>query len=382
MFCEKCGTKNRKNANYCKECGTKISKDEVLTKDEVIKLSPSYKEIKPEKPKKEKKKLVIILMIILLTILISIMLIFAYSLKPKSVATNYFLALMDGNNEEIYKYLGIENKDFTSKRIFANVYEDEEYDLLNYKVVSENISNDGLEATVVIHYTLENSSGTEEKKIELIKDKKNILFLFDNWIISGKSSVIVTDNKLKAPKGAKVELEKFILDKEYLEKESKKEYDSYFIPQMIKGEYSAKVTLNNGIILKDDINVGNSGNINLLSLDVSEPIENKIEKELPDIVDFLYSSAISNKKFDEISKEYEYKNSDLENLKKYYNDFQKSLSDSLTKFKVTEVDIISCEVTSEGYLNVTAEIEYDYTVKYSLLGKEEVLNRLTKEILY
>ena len=66
-----------------------------------------------------------------------------------------------------------------------------------------------------------------------------------------------------------------------------------------------------------------------------------------------------------------YENSDLSKLEESYNDFVDSLSDTLVKFKVSEIDILSCEVTNQGYLNVTVDVEYDYTVKYSFLGQEE-----------
>ena len=61
----------------------------------------------------------------------------------------------------------------------------------------------------------------------------------------------------------------------------------------------------------------------------------------------------------------------MSKLEESYNDFVDSLSDTLVKFKVSEIDIFSCEVTNQGYLNVTVDVEYDYTVKYSFLGNEE-----------
>jgi len=380
MFCEECGTKNRKNANFCKECGAKINKNEteLLEKNEVIVSKPTYKEIGPSQKKNKsfgKKKVLIILLIIVMLVFIAATLIFANSLKPKMVAQKYFVALMEEDGDILYKYLGVENKGITSKKIFEEVYDNESEDLLNYKVVNESITTSGLEASVVIEYTLEDSVKTNEKRIELVKDKEKILLFFDKWIIADKSSIVVNDNNLKVPKGATVKLENIIIDKTYIDSESKKDYDNYVIPQMFQGEYDAVVTLKNGIVLTSDVKIGNSGVTDLLSLKTSESVENELEKKLGSTIDSLYASAIDNKKFDSISEEYKYENGDLSKLEKSYNDFEDSLSDNLKKFKVTEIDIASCEVTAEGYLSVSAEVEYDYTVTYSFLGNEETKNK-------
>lgn len=378
MFCEKCGTKNKKNANFCKECGAKLNKStkeveniEVVVAEEV-KEKPVYKEVKPEKNKKNRKKFLIIILVIILVILLASTLIFANSLKPKFVAEKYFVALMDDDEETLYKYLGLEDRGITSKKVFEEVYDNEEdEDLLNYKVVSENISESGLDARVVIQYTLENDGKTKEKTINLVKDKNKTLLFFDKWIIADKSSIVINDNNLKVPKDATVKLENIIIDKSYIDKNSKKDYDNYVIPQMFQGEYFAVVTLKNGIVLTSDIKVGNSGVTDLLSLKASDSVEKELEKNLEKTIDSLYTSAIENKEFKDISSDYKYENSDLSKLEESYNDFVDSLSDTLVKFKVSEIDILSCEVTNQGYLNVTVDVEYDYTVKYSFLGQEE-----------
>ena len=80
------------------------------------------------------------------------------------------------------------------------------------------------------------------------------------------------------------------------------------------------------------------------------------------------------KSFDDIKKDYEYKDSDLDDLEDAYKSFVSSIKNSgLTKYSLKDVEISRYSINTDGYLYVTVNTEYDYTVK-SYFSEETVDN--------
>ena len=253
--------------------------------------------------------------------------------------------------------------EFTTKKIFTEVNDNEEEDLVNYQVVSEEISTDGLSAQVKISYTVEGRQTPLTKTIYLVKDKNNKMLIFDNWKISEGSSLVEEDYEITVFKDATLKLEGVEVDKKYKDDSSSDRYDTYVIPALFKGEYDAEVTLKNGLTTESKIDVsGYSSSINTFEL--SDKNEKALEESIKENVNKIYKSAIEKKAFSDIKGDFEYKDSDLDDLEDAYTSLARSVQNNdLTAYDVTDIEVDRLSVTEDGYLYVTVSLDYKYSVK-------------------
>ena len=352
MFCPKCGKKNKEEAQFCEFCGEKIVEESKV-------VLPS----KPKKPLSKKNKIIIVVVVALVLILGCGGIILSDNYTPSKVAEGYFVALMNDDTNKLYDYIDIPNNEFTSKEIFNKVVDNDDKDLVNYQVVGEQVSNDGLSAQVKISYTLEGRQTPLEKTIYLVKDKKNKMLIFDNWKISEGSSLLEEDYEITVFKGSTLKLEGVEVSSKYKKDSDTAKYDTYVIPALFKGDYNAQLTLENGLTTEAKIDVsGYSSTINTFEL--SDKDEKSLENSIKDNVANLYKSAIDSKSFGDIKKDFEYKDSDLSDLEDAYDSFAKSIKNNeLKSYEITDLDIDRLSITEDGYLYVTVSLEYKYSVK-------------------
>lgn len=352
MFCPKCGKKNKEEAQFCEFCGTKIAEENKV-------ILPK----KTKKPMSKKNKIIIAVVIALVVVLGGGGIILSNNYTPSKIAEGYFVALMNDDTNKLYDYINVPDSEFTSKKIFNEVVDNDDKDLVNYQVVSEQISNDGLSAQVKISYTLEGRQSALEKTIYLVKDKKNKMLIFDNWKISDGSSLIEEDYEITVFKGATLSLEGVEVSSKYKKDSDSTRYDTYVIPTLFKGDYDAKITLKNGLTTESKIDVsGYSTTINTFEL--SDKDEKNLESSIKENVNKLYKSAIDSKSFSDIKKDYEYKDSDLTDLEDAYSSFARSVKSSeLKSYELTDLDVERLSITEDGYLYVTVSLEYKYSVK-------------------
>lgn len=361
MFCENCGKENIKSAKYCEDCGHQLN---------------NVKRYEFSK----KNKIFIMALLIIISLLGITYIGLSSSLSPSSIAKAYFISVMDGDTDRLYKYMNLDNSGFTSKEIFKKVSGIKKQDMLNYSLVSEEKSTDGLTSTVKINYTLIGEYSAQTATIHLIKNKKNKFLIFDNWKINDDTISIVKNYSVTAPKNSKVLFEGINLDKSYLDNKSKA-YDTYKIPALLKGKYKVNVTLENGLMLEDIINVNDYG-ANLTSLNISQKEIKKISKLLPKTIETLYQNAIDNKSYDVIKKDYEYAGGSFINLKNSYETFKNQITSSgLKKFKVNKV-VIEKSKLSGSYLTVNADVSYEYTSSHEFLGESREVNKKENDTMY
>ena len=78
----------------------------------------------------------------------------------------------------------------------------------------------------------------------------------------------------------------------------------------------------------------------------------------------LYDSAIGKKAFNDIKKDFEYKDADLSDLEDAYSSFASSIQNNeLQEYTLTDVEVDRTSINDDGYLYVTVSLEYKYTVK-------------------
>ncbi|CCY46918.1 putative uncharacterized protein [Firmicutes bacterium CAG:822] len=352
MFCPECGKKNADDAKFCEFCGVKIAEESKV-------ILPK----KPKKPMKKKTKIIIIVVIVLVFVLGGGGLILSNNFKPSKIATEYFEALINNDTDKIYDYINIPENEFTTKEIFKKVVETEDADVVNYQMVSEEKSSDGLSAQVTFSYTVEGRQNPLTQTIYLVKDKKNKLLIFDNWKISDGSSLVEEDYEITTFKDATLKLEGVTVDKKYKKDSDDSDYDTFVIPALFKGEYDVQMTLKNGLTTESTLDVGGYSS-SLNTLELSDKDEKSLENTIKEDVKKLYDSAIGNKSFSDIKGDFEYKDSDLSDLEDAYGSFARSIQNNeLKEYNLTSLDVDRISVTDDGYLYVTVNLEYKYTVK-------------------
>ena len=372
MFCPECGKKNLSEAKFCEHCGAKIVDDTKVIKEKKPK--------KDKKPMSKKNKIIISIIIVLCVILTIVGLILSNNYKPSKIALEYFTVLMENDTDKLYDYISVPENEFTTKEMFKKVNDDndDDDDLLNYKVTSEKISNDGLTAEVEISYTKEDDKTTSTKTIYLVKDKKNKLLIFDNWKISNQSSMINEDYTITTIKDATLKLEGVTVDKKYKENSSYN-YDTYVIPALFKGTYDVTISLKNGLTTKTTINVNNSYSSNINDLELSDEDEDNLENTIKDNINTLYKAAIEKKTFDDVKTSFEYDDADLSDLESSYNSFSNSIN-GLIEYNVDEVEIEDISINSDGYLYVQTKISYKYTAEKYI--QDETVSKEDNDIAY
>lgn len=352
MFCPECGKKNEEGAQFCEHCGAKIVEESkvVLPKQ-------------PRKPMKKKTKIIIIVAAVLVLVLGVGGFVLSESFKPSKIATEYFEALMNNDTNKLYDYIDVPKNEFTTKKIFTEVTDSEKKNMVNYQVVSEEKSSDGLSAQVKISYTLEGRQTPLTATIYLVKDKKNKMLIFDNWKISDGSSLVEKDYEITVFKDATVKLEGVEVDKKYKEDSDSTRYDTYVIPALFKGEYDVEVTLKNGLKTTSKVDVNNYGT-NINTFELSDKDEKALEEAIKDNVNKLYKSAIDQKAFGDIKGDFEYEGSDLDDLEDAYESFARYIKNNeLLSYEATDVKVDRLSVTEKGYIYVTVDIDYKYSAK-------------------
>lgn len=381
MYCGECGTKNEKNAKFCESCGAKLVAEKVSSKTEDKKSNTSSevpKKTFSEKIKEMSKrnKIIALVAIIVVVAFVVFYVVVGGKLKPTAIAEDYFLAAVEQDAAALYEYLDIEKSDFTTKDMFVNITKEDdakEIKIANYTVGEAKKDKLGLSTTVTVTYFLEDSKDPETMDITLIKQKKKKYGIFDNWKVSIDGEATVEDFKIKVLKDSKVKIEGVEVDKKYLDKESSNDtYDVYKMPVMFKETYSAVITLPYGFDVEDDIRVSSyssytySFNKDQLPEKVEESIKNTVKNGLQ----AMYDGAKDKKSFDDVKKNFEYTNADLDDVKEKYEDLVDGLDGKgLTSIKFDKVELSSFRTYSDDTFYAYVKVTYDYTVSYDENGE-------------
>ena len=371
MFCPECGKKNAEEAKFCEFCGAKIVSEEkvILPKKSKVKIS-------------KKNKIIIIVAIILVLVLGIGGFVLSNNFKPSKVAVEYFLATSNGDTDGIYDFINIPENEFTTKEVFEKVNDDleKDIDLVNYQVVSEDISSDGLSAQVKISYTVKGRQTPSTETIYLVKDSKNKFLIFPNWKISEGSSLVREDYEIKTYKDSTLKLEGITVDKKYLKDDDKSTYDIYVIPAIFKGDYDVDITLKNGLVAKGKLDVNNYSS-SLDNFEIEDKKEDELENSIKDVLSKLYESAINKKSFDDIKADFEYDGADLTDLEDAYDNFALLIGNgALREYNLKDIEVEKISITEDSYLSVTVKTSYDYAAKAYL--SDDNVNKSDDDTVY
>ena len=304
-------------------------------------------------------------------LLIGVYLYFSNITSPKNVAKEFFDAASNVNADKLYKYIDVEESEFTTKKVFKSILKNEEkIKVTNYIVEKPLLSKDKLSATVKINYLLDGSDDSKTMTIKLVKDKTKKLLLFDNWKVSTNGYSIVKNYEFRLPKDSKLQIEGKNVKSKYLKKDNdNKNLDIYVIPSMFEAIYNIKVTLPIGIELEDKANI--SGYSYYTARLDEDKISDKVKENIISIskksLENIYNGVKDKKTWEDVKSQFEYKNGDISGVKEAYEDLLSdftSSSSTLTELKFTKVEISNLSLTNDGLLYASIKASYDFTISY------------------
>jgi len=341
MKCSKCNEKLKNSDKYCANCGTKVKKENKFLKFIF---------------KNQMKIIITLIIILILAILYKVL---CYVTSPTFVANRYLNNLINNNSEENEKTIDLETNDFLNEKILKekNIDFDEftNIELFN-KIVTKN------EALITYKYKINDQEYTAS--VNLSKDNK----LFSNWKInSGRVSKNVS---FKVPTGSIVKIDDINIDKYLLENE---DYDLYTIDYMTTGIYKIEITLKDGTILSDNIEVYSDRTYTIDNIQLTEETNEDLKKQAKVMLETLYNGIKDNKNLLEINY-----NDDIKKIYKNLNYNYKNSNYKINNITYNDLEIINSKYNNEAKLEVTFQTEYNYNITYNLNNVEnnyEGINR-------
>lgn len=401
MFCSKCGTKNAKGAKFCKSCGAEMKE---VIKETTKKISNSQKKA-PQKTMDSKKvkeflkknKIPVIIIGIIIFLLLYYLILNSTVFSAKSFAKKYAKAIIQNDYAAQIEYADVYGEsDFITKEIVKEKYKDEkkkeieQIRMLSDKEIAKLNSNeeedledmienfldgktstkkDSLTKTYVFEYVTSDSKKSEYVTVNISKASKKKYVIFNNWKALGES-VIAENITIEADPDTTVEVEGIKLTDKYLDKKNTtKTTNVYKIPSILKENVSIEIILKNGITLEDTTNVYSKESIDTTKsygYKLTDESTKKLETVVQNFLDGYVSAAINKTDIAEVRKNKMWDQELLEvsSFDSYYENIMKQYeSDKIESYEVTDIDVSSSYIDSDGNIEVKATVKFSYKYK-------------------
>ena len=402
MFCGECGTKNTGASQFCENCGAKLagSPEQQVNpspvEGNVSNVQPNNVQpvqqnqmpnnqamaTQPAKPMSKKTKMILAIIAVIAVIFGEAYYYVGTLVTPEKVAEDYFNALVELDAKKIYKFLQVEDTEFTTEEMFEKVIKNttdknSKVEIVNYEVGSVKYDDlTKMTAKVTITYVEKDKDKSQTVDVKLAKGKDKKWLFYDEWLVVTTAYEVKTDVTVKVEKGATVKIEGVKLNKKYLDEDSSTSYSDYYkVPAMFGGKYKFNVKYTNGLETEELVNVASGGYYASLSASsLTKKTKEAINKQMMTDVQLFYDSVIGKKTFADIKSSFEFTDCDLTNLTSAYDTLSSDLataSNQLTKLKVKSSEISSIYSNSDGSLSISGTLTYDYTVSYQSSGQAQ-----------
>ena len=329
MFCGECGTKNTGASQFCENCGAKlagapeqqVSPSQVegtvnnVQPNNVQNQMPNTQVMatQPAKPMSKKTKLILTIIAVIAVIFGGAYYYVGTLVTPEKVAEDYFNALVELDAKKIYKFLQVEDTEFTTEEMFEKVIKNttdknSKMEIVNYEVGTVKYDDlTKMTAKVTITYVEKDKDKSQTVDVKLAKGKDKKWLFYDEWLVVTTAYEVKTDVTVKVDKGATVKVEGVKLNKKYLDEESSSSYSDYYkVPAMFGGKYKFNVKYTNGLETEELVNVASGGYYASLSASsLTKKVKAEINKQMAADVQLIYDSVIAKKTFDEIKSNFE-----------------------------------------------------------------------------
>lgn len=302
--------------------------------------------------------------------------------SPEQVAESYFVHMANGEWEEAYQELDLEevDSDFISTKMFAKAQEQTRLGIINNYQLNPDSSKGEL---YELNQALGGNGGGTDVESALGKniridyrvkgDTENSSYIVPlnhvtdkTWKV-GVSNLVCKDFCINVPKGASVSVDDIALENKYLLTESNTDYgiycDSYSIPCLFLGLHDIKITMEDMADVVDTFEAGyDSLYYTLESMQVKPEILDVLLQKARDNMQQIYSAAMAGKNFNTIKNLFTEDKATLEQIQESYEELlsnfhEKNSQPTKISFRHLEGNINDSQAT--------VDISFEYQVEYT-----------------
>ena len=424
MFCQECGTKNDDSAKFCESCGAKLvsnaeNNDEAKAETNVN-FNSNIEKVQENNTKlakvSRKNKVIISVIAAIIIGLVVIHNIIKKNNSPEMIAQKYFEEVSEANWGNVYEYFDFSESKFINEEMYKEVVKKKEkIDVINYQIMddktdllddvsdSDNKNEDSIYENVSIQYAEKGSNNSKQIfTVKLVKQRKKKFFIYDDWKVV-PNDIIVKDYKIKTLSGLEVTVDGIKLDKSFVkseseedtsyESDSKSAYVIYTIPDIFQGEH--KVNVKGEFIEEHNATIKcNSYNSSIYTFtnpDIKSDFTKELEEQVRTVVNEIYSSAMLEKKFDDLKLGYEIalKGSEIiedynyDSMVKEYEDLVENMRKttyfsniSIEEFEPTEIKLKEDNLKIE---NGAIKARYSFDMEYKATFKKKIGDKKDKK---
>lgn len=305
MYCANCGQNIPDDATFCSECGAKVEVEQ--TQVDPIQNQPLQDTISGPEPVIKKPKSKLIKPIIIATLLLAIMVFTFITVgkklySPEAVAKKYFLEMMNGDWNEVYEELDVQEAKFLSKQEFVNAKQDTKKKTINtYQLKNITDKKETISQAIQITYRLKGDLDNQVETVILNKQSKKAFFLFENWKVSPEAH-IARECIISVPINVDVFLNEKKISADYLLENNDEwnEYDTYKIPAMFKGSFNLKIQQENMEVINTSFRSDEGYMLSPDEMVLSSEIKEKLIKMADEAIKKIYENAAKQAPFSEI----------------------------------------------------------------------------------
>ncbi len=333
MKCKNCGQKITRKDSYCRECGEWIEQEECRKRlrKKVIKFG--------------------VLFILFLFVIFSGISITVYFHSPKYIAFQYFDAIVDSDVDKIYSYIEDKESLFVSESLLKEK-DNFEKNIEDVKVV--HIYEKGNKTYVAFSYMLNGKNTISYVELK----KKKIFNILDTYkVVSGK---VASNIEFIVPKDSRVTIDGKDITS-YLQMDKTSKYDTYYIKDMIKGNYTIAVTFSNGLKIEKELAVEDGKTYKIMDVELTDMQKKEIEDLSIASLKMLSEAALARKDYDTIASHFK------QNIESFYKQVKRKIqADGITALKYSDCEIKDAYINKDGNVEVSLLVDYTYTYKNTL----------------
>lgn len=364
MYCQACGTPNDDAALFCESCGARLERN--------------GKEVVQKKTGKVISKEHIILfseIVILCVLSIVFYSVGELSCSPEHVAERYFVNVVNGNWEEVFHELDIEETPFINAERLSDVNINRIFENINNYSVAQNtlerelwneLTNTDLGTIVAINYRLKGENFDNIYEIPLNKQMDQKFLFFDDWRV-GTGNLVCQNFSVYVPDGAKVMVDGILLDDTYL-KAAEDNYDDelkhYVIPQLFFGMHTLHVERPDWAEVNEEISVAyNNEDYYLKTMHLTDDALSQLTQLAVNNMKQIYHAALGGEDFLEISEIFTSAEAYQETIAYDYNELAAHMNQS-DNIIIKQINFSEIKASAETD-QTRIRIDFNYQMHYS-----------------
>lgn len=348
MICQKCGMSNREDALFCEYCGGKIEMP--------VGRSAAGKKI------------------VLAVELVAIVLLFFLCFRNVSglfsaekVGERYFVAMANGDWEEAYAMLEVEESEFINAKTYRQANAAKAFPQMNgYSVRKQtDLKENLLGTTIVITYRQKGDSTDYTYQAPLNRQSGKKYLLFDEWKVSPDQQ-IAKDCTIQAPQGASVSVDGIMLAQSYLT-ESQGGFDCYTIPAIFNGVHEVTVTMEGMESETGSFDTAYDSRYSITDMRVAKETLEKTVELSGNALQQVYGAALQGSAYSAVSALF---TADPDaGIEESYRDFMEGMqNDEYSRIEAIDMSNISGTASSymeDGKAVIEVDVPFDYKLDYS-----------------